>query len=534
MASDRAISEQFDQDVVYGAKPTATKIIHIGATSRFFRAHWADYVSDALKEDSRWGICAIALGHSEDSVQKLEHLAAFDNEYGLMAQGAGKPQYKVIRSVTKNISAPGNYEAVMDEFGNPDIEILSLTITDPGYCRIKESATPALNTNDAMIRHDLEQLRLTQDTPEIAPEIKSAIGMVVAGLRERMRQGLSGVTVLPLDNLEGNGDIISALVLEMAQNVDLELAKWIKDNNTFANTAVDRITPKASAEFAVAAAAKFAEEFPVIGSEAAKELAIDSNAWAQSPPPLEKVGVILTPEPQAFFTRKFRILNRGHTVVATLGQRIGTDLKGEPLDTIDKAISVPQVKTFFENILTKEVQSTLPEAAQNGIDDYKAEVIARFGNELLGDQVTRVGGEGQRKIPKYVFSGIESAQQQDLPYEGLTLVAATWVLSAATGVDQNGQEIDLNDPNLDKVQDAAIAMYEAATSHPDDSAKSLENVQAVIREHEFWRPFYDNGVFANAMNYYIREIDNKDLREVLSDYNQRTLENKPPVPVLEA
>ncbi|HPF79211.1 MAG TPA: hypothetical protein PLF01_07975, partial [Alphaproteobacteria bacterium] len=351
--------------------------------------------------------------------------------------------------------------------------------------------------------------------------------LLVAGMRERMRNGSGGVTVLALDNLEGNGSITNALVKEMAREVDPALANWIDTNISFPNTAVDRITPKATTDFADAAGKKFGDAFPVIGTEVPRELAIGDN-HIKKLPALEKVGVIITHDPKAFFERKFRLLNRGHTVVATLAQRIGqTD--GQPIDTIDKAIEVPEVKTFFKTLLASEVKQALPEATKDNVDTYIDEVIARFGNIILQDQVTRVGGEGQRKIPKYIFSGIEQAIEHNLPYEGLVLTAATWVFSASGGLNEHGRPINMNDPNLEKVRSAAVDIKAAATA-ADNYQSAVEGVKIVLNRHDFWKPFAANEDFARAMAYYMRQIDNNDLRSVLADYNKAREVGAQPVP----
>ncbi|HPF78364.1 MAG TPA: hypothetical protein PLF01_03630, partial [Alphaproteobacteria bacterium] len=171
------LADQFDADVTYGAKPTSRKIVHIGATSRFFRAHWADYISDLLEIDPRWGITAIALGHSSDSYEKLQNLSSRGGAYGLMARGAGTPSYKIINAVVDNIHAPGRYDEVLSEMADPEVEIFSMTITDPGYCRNRDSKTPVLDRNDAQIIHDLADLKATNNDPRLIAQPKSAIGL---------------------------------------------------------------------------------------------------------------------------------------------------------------------------------------------------------------------------------------------------------------------------------------------------------------------------------------------------------------------
>lgn len=50
------------------------------------------------------------------------------------------------------------------------------------------------------------------------------------------------------DNVQENGHVARAAVLDFANLVDIELASWIEANVTFPCTMVDRIVPAATEE----------------------------------------------------------------------------------------------------------------------------------------------------------------------------------------------------------------------------------------------------------------------------------------------
>lgn len=72
--------------------------------------------------------------------------------------------------------------------------MVSLTVTEKGYC---QDVNGDLDTSNAFIKDDLEG--------DLAKP-KSAIGMIVAALRQRKRKGMVSFTVLSCDNLPENGD----------------------------------------------------------------------------------------------------------------------------------------------------------------------------------------------------------------------------------------------------------------------------------------------------------------------------------------
>ncbi|MZE69916.1 mannitol dehydrogenase family protein, partial [Streptomyces sp. SID5789] len=66
----------------------------------------------------------------------------------------------------------------------PEIKIISMTVTEKGYCH--DPATGNLNILHPDIQHDIENI----STP------KSAIGFIVAALNVRFKSGIKSFTVL--------------------------------------------------------------------------------------------------------------------------------------------------------------------------------------------------------------------------------------------------------------------------------------------------------------------------------------------------
>lgn len=118
----------------------------------------------------------------------------------------------------------------------PQTAIVSLTVTEKGYCT--DAASGQLDLNNPLIKHDLANPG--------AP--KSAIGYIVQALHLRREQGLAAFTVMSCDNVRENGHVAKVAVLGLAQARDPQLAQWIEANATFPCTMVDRIVPAATPE----------------------------------------------------------------------------------------------------------------------------------------------------------------------------------------------------------------------------------------------------------------------------------------------
>ncbi|MEN1501227.1 mannitol dehydrogenase family protein, partial [Pseudomonas aeruginosa] len=80
-------------------------------------------------------------------------------------------------------------EGILNAMARPQTAIVSLTVTEKGYCA--DAASGQLDLNNPLIKHDLEN--------PTAP--KSAIGYIVEALRLRREKGLKAFTVMSCDNV---------------------------------------------------------------------------------------------------------------------------------------------------------------------------------------------------------------------------------------------------------------------------------------------------------------------------------------------
>jgi len=171
---------QYDLDQV------SVGVVHLGPGA-FHRAHQAWYFDDALARDPRWGISAVSL----KSATLRNALEPQDGLYTVAVLDESI-RFRVIGSLRERLVAAADRERVFARLAAPTTRIVTLTITEKGYCL---GADGALDFNHPDIANDLA-----------APSRPvSAIGYLVEGLRRRRAVGLAPFTTISCDNLSDNG-----------------------------------------------------------------------------------------------------------------------------------------------------------------------------------------------------------------------------------------------------------------------------------------------------------------------------------------
>lgn len=180
-----------------------SRIVHFGFGA-FHRAHQALLTDRVLNQQGGdWGICEISL-FSGDKL--MSDLRAQDHLYTVLEKGADGNQAYLIGAVKECLNAKlDGMEAIVEKFCEPQVAIVSLTITEKGYCI--DPATGKLDTRNERIVHDLEN----PHQPHSAP------GLLVEALHRRRERGLAPFTVLSCDNIPDNGHVVRQAVLGMAQ-----------------------------------------------------------------------------------------------------------------------------------------------------------------------------------------------------------------------------------------------------------------------------------------------------------------------------
>ncbi|HEY6433661.1 MAG TPA: mannitol dehydrogenase family protein, partial [Acetobacteraceae bacterium] len=137
-------------------------IVHLGLGG-FHRAHMARYTHALMQRDSdalHWSIAGAGLLAADRRM--AESLGPQDGLYTLVERGGGGETVTVIGSIAEPIYARDSSAALLDVIARPEVRIVSLTVTENGYCL--NPATRRLDPDHALIRADLA----TPETPRSA------------------------------------------------------------------------------------------------------------------------------------------------------------------------------------------------------------------------------------------------------------------------------------------------------------------------------------------------------------------------------
>ncbi|WP_417778656.1 mannitol dehydrogenase family protein [Stutzerimonas xanthomarina] len=420
----------------YAIDEVTAGIAHIGVGG-FHRAHQAAY-TDALMntgEGLDWGICGV--GTRADEVAMRDALASQDYLYTLIElDDRPDTEVRVLASIRDMmLVGEDGSETVVTRLADPAIRIVSLTITEGGYCM--DDSTGRFNAALPQIQHDLEN--------PSAPI--SVFGLICAALAKRRGEGTGPFTVMSCDNLPHNGEVTRKATLAFASLTNPELADWIESNVSFPNAMVDRITPMTSAAHRKALTQEHGvdDAWPVVCEPFVQWVLEDK--FVAGRPAWEKVGVQFTDDVSPYEEMKIKLLNGSHLALTYLGFLRGYRFVHE---TMADPLFVEYIRQYMDKDVTPQL------AAVPGIDLtlYKQTLIDRFSNYAIADQLERVCSDGSSKFPKFTVPTInrliaDNADNAEL--DRAALVVAAWAMYLK-GIDENGTRYSIPDPRAEFCQ----------------------------------------------------------------------------------
>ncbi|WP_114348252.1 mannitol dehydrogenase family protein [Paracoccus lutimaris] len=397
-------------------------IVHLGLGA-FFRAHGAIYIAEAMaKSGGDWGIVGVSL-QSPGTRDKLKLQGWAYTALELAPEGEKPQVVTVLRDV---LVAPEGPQAVLDAMAAPAVKIVSLTVTEKGYCH--EPSTGRLNRAHPDIAHDLEN-----------PLPKSAPGFLVRALAMRRAAGLPPFTVLCCDNLPENGRVVRGVVLELAGLIDPALAAWIEAEGAFPAAMVDRIVPATTAADLdrLEATAGYRDEAPVM-HEPFRQWVVEDDFVGAARPDLAAVGAQLVGDVTPFEHMKLRMLNGTHSSLAYLGYLAG-------YETISDTVADPEFSAFVRGLWHGEIIPVLTPPPGVDLGAYADALHARYANPAIRHRTWQIAMDGSQKLPQRILGTIGEARAAGRKVPGLTLAVAAW-MRYASGRDEKGQPIEVKDP----------------------------------------------------------------------------------------
>lgn len=454
------------------------RIVHLGLGA-FFRAHGCSYLQDI----GGWGVLGVSLRSPavRDALRQRDYCFTAAS---LTPEGMALRQIDVVRDV---LVAPEDPAAVIAAMADPAVSIVSMTITEKGYC------------------HDPTTGKLNLDHPAIQADIRDALprsapGFLVRGLQARRAKGLPPFTVLSCDNLPDNGAITRAVTLDFAQQIDPELAAWIATECPFPSSMVDRIVPATKSQDMahIQKLSGIIDAAPVL-HEPFSQWVITDN-FKGNVPDLAEVGVQIVPDILPFENMKLRMLNGAHSALAYLGSLAG-------FRTVAEAVADDEVANYLHGLWHNEIIPTLKAPPETNLEDYAAALLKRFANTGINHQLAQIAMDGSQKLPQRLLGTIEDRLTTGAKIDALLLGVAGWI-------SQTAHQKDSDDP-------MAVVLRQCHMDNPQ------ETVANILSQDKIFNPTLAAQIETPLAQIY-SDLRKRGVKSMMSDVADQNVEETTP------
>ena len=414
----------------YDRSKLVARIAHIGFGA-FHRAHQAVCADKlAAQFGSDWGYCEINLIGGE---QQIKDIRQQDLLWSVseMADDGWTSRIVGVAKTALHAELDG-IEAVLEALSAPDIAIVSITVTEKGYCH--HPATGQLNVEHPLIAHDLQH----PDQPRSLP------GVILAAIKRRKARGVPPFSVMSCDNMPENGHVTRNVITQLAQRQSPELAQWVAQHVTFPSTMVDRIVPAMTPETLAQITELLGVNDPAgIACEPFFQWVIEDN-FVNGRPAWEKAGAELVQDVLPYEEMKLRMLNGSHSFLAYLGYLAG-------YAHISDCMQDEALVNAAHHLMLQEQAPTL---RTQGVDlaAYADALLQRYRNRALKHRTWQIAMDGSQKLPQRMLDSIRWHLAHGSRFDMLALGVAGWMRYVG-GVDEQGNAIDISDPLRDVLAD---------------------------------------------------------------------------------
>ncbi|MBA7845172.1 mannitol dehydrogenase family protein [Klebsiella sp. RHBSTW-00484] len=444
---------RYDAATSYPRTALQADIVHIGFGA-FHRGHQAVY-SDLTNQVSEkpWGIFEINLFGTKDLVNALNNQ---DGLFSVLETSSSANTSRLVRSVIGGLHTPDSgIEAALEKLLEPQVKIVSLTITEKGYCIDPQTRT--LDFANPLIIKDL-------DNPQ---RPASAIALIVCALQRRKDLGLSPFSVLSCDNIPDNGHLTRNAVIGFATRLDSELGEWIEENVTFPGTMVDRIVPAMTEPQFMMLQEKIGYADPCgIVCEDFRQWVIEDN-FVSGRPDWDKAGAMFVADVRPYEEMKLRMLNGSHSFLAYNGSLAGYEF-------IYQCMEDPQFRAATRFLMINEQAQTLDPQLNIPLENYADLLLERFSNRNVKHRTAQIAMDGSQKLPQRALTPWIILHQQNKNPRALSILVAGWLHYVIKNI---GDKQNISDPLLPLFIEAISGQHPAW-----QQALSLLKIESIFGE----------------------------------------------------
>lgn len=463
----------------YDRNSVKAGILHLGIGA-FHRAHQALYTEDVLnmEQGGDWAIIGASLRNGD----VRDQLFPQDNLYTILERDNCSEKIRLVSVIKDVLVGPENPGRLIEAIADSAIKIVSLTVTEKGYCL--DPATGELLREHPDILHDLKN----PDNP------KTIFGYLRAALEIR-RQHKQALTIMSCDNLPDNSEMLKNALLSFAafsNNPDNNsgMISWIKDFCSFPCTMVDRMVPATTAADRLEHKKNINMlDQGVIVCESFRQWVIEDN-FVNGRPNWQKAGAIMVDNVNDYEEIKLRLLNGAHSAIAYLGFLAGYDY-------IYTAIQNKTIARYIKKLMDEEITPSLTVPDNVNVEDYKTTILDRFSNSAVKYKTSQVATDGSQKIPQRWLNTLQYQLKSSGKHDLLYLAIASWI-KYLQGVDENGISYNHNDPC--RPEFSRIMSAKNLTSHK--IVFDIISIQAIFGDN-----LCQNKTLIDRITYWLEQLN---------------------------
>ena len=416
----------------YDRERLAVGMAHIGVGA-FHRCHQAEYTDDLLEHGfDRWGVVGINIREPELGPT----LGRQDGLYTRLIRRDDRVEARVIGSIVKVVDSQDSAVPALEVLASPDVDVVTLTVTEKGYCHGPATGELALDHPD--IAHDLAH----PDAPKSVP------GLILRALDLRRRGHGRPLTLLSCDNIPSNGAILARVVGTLARERGDSLADWIAENAAFPSSMVDRIAPATSpADFDTVEQRFGYRDDAVVVGEPFRQWVIERR-FAGRFPAWDTVGASFVDDVTPFEHLKMRVLNGAQTTLSYLGVLAGHE------HTCDD-MADPLLAHFVRRMLLEETLPTLDPVPGIDAAAYVEQSLDRLRNTAIRHRNHQIATDGSQKIVQRLLKPILERLRRGEGVALLSVPVAAWMVYLIRASKRFGGAWKADDPYAGRI--AAIA-----------------------------------------------------------------------------
>ena len=366
-----------------GVAPKTERVIQFGEGG-FLRA-FCDWMIDMANEKTGMDAGVVIVQPIERGMVSM--LNEQDGLYTLILRGQvdGKPSKdeRIIQSVKRGLSPYEDFEGYLALAHNPDMRIIISNTTEAGIVYTGKDSFD-----------DKPQASYPGKLTRLLYERFTALGG---------KKG-TGFILLPCELIDYNGRNLEECCLKTAEQWGLSEAfkTWLKEENVFCSTLVDRIVtgyPRGEAE-------TLYEEFGyrdnmLDTAEPFGLWVIEGPAWIEDELPFKKAGcnVVFTQDVSPYKLRKVRMLNGAHTSMVLGAYLAGHEIVGD-------CMADDTMRTYMSQALFNEIMPTL-DLPKDDLEAFASAIFERFSNPFNRHLLLSIALNSQSKFRARVLPTIK-------------------------------------------------------------------------------------------------------------------------------